>query len=206
MSLRDELAGVTGPVAVPIGYTLLAPPDWGRFTADDAGRDQLTDRMRTRFQEVGRPDLYAEMRSLVRRQWQALQSRGAIEIYMPVVPPTQGGTPMTIVTVPWITQGRAFEADVRGRAQGDSTVESLSDGAGGTVYRWVNERRGQDDLAGVIAREITYVHPFPGPSPSRGIMIMASIMHPGVTEGGEALNAFSALADAIASTFVWRFA
>lgn len=34
---------------------------------------------------------------------------------------------------------------------------------------------------------------------------MASIVHPGVDEAGPALDGFTALADAVASTLVWRY-
>lgn len=202
MSLRDELSGAT--VADPAGYTLLTPPNWGRFTADDAGRDQLIARIKERFLEVSRPDLYAQMRTLITRQWQRLRAQAAIEIYMPVVPPVEGGTPMSLVTVPWIAQGD-FDADVRSKAHTSGAVETLDDGEGGVVYRWENDRQGEGDLAGVFTREIVYVRPFPGDAPSRGLMVMTSITHPGATEGGAALRGFIALSDAIVSTLVWRF-
>lgn len=203
MSLRDELLGTAAPT--PRGYTLLVPPDWGQFPADDAGRDALVALLRARFAEVQRPDLFAQVRSAVQQQWDQLRSQGAIEIYMPVIPPTEGGTPMTVVTVPWIAQG-PFDEDVRARAGAASGYEVLDAGDGTVVHRWENERAGQGATEGVFAREITYVRPFPGDSPQRGVMLMASIVHPGAELAGPALDGFTALADAVASTFVWRFA
>jgi len=201
VSLRDELRGKAG--TSPKGYTLLVPPDWGRFVADDAGRDELIGMLRARFLEVHRPDLFAQVRSAVHQQWAQLRQRGAIEIYMPVVPPVEGGTPMSIVTVPWIAQG-PFDEDVRHRA-GGSPVEALDAGDGALVYRWESEREGSGSTERVFAREICYVRPFPGTDPQRGILVMASIIHPGVDEAGPALDGFTALADAVASTLVWRF-
>lgn len=202
MSLKDELLGPTVPA--PTGYTLLVPPDWGRFTADGAGRDALIALLRNRFMEVSRPDLFAQVRVAVVRQWEQLHRQGAIDIYLPVVPPQEGGTPMSVVTAPWIAQGD-LEQDVRRRAVGASEVEALDAGDGGVVYRWENERRGRGETEGVLSREISYVRPFPGDAPARGVLIMASIVHPGLEQAGPALDGFTALADAIASTFVWRY-
>lgn len=201
MSLRDEVLGTARPT--PRGYTLLVPPDWGRFVADDSGRDELVGRLRARFLEVHRPELFGQARAAVRQQWEQLRQRGAIEIYMPVVPPVEGGTPMSIVTVPWIAQG-PFDDDVKRRA-GGAAVETLDSGDGSVVYRWEVEREGRGPTEGVYAREISYVRPFPGAAPQRGILVMASIVHPGIVEAGPALDGFTALADAVASTLVWRY-
>lgn len=201
MSLRDELLGRV--VSTPRGYTLLVPPDWGRFVADDSGRDELVSLLRARFLEVHRPELFGQARAAVHQQWESLRQRGAIEIYMPVVPPVEGGTPMSVVTVPWIAQG-AFAEDVQRRANG-AAVETLDAGDGSSVYRWETEREGRGVTEGVFAREICYVRPFPGAAPERGILVMASIVHPGIAEAGPALDGFTALADAVASTLVWRF-
>ncbi|WP_067194752.1 hypothetical protein [Microbacterium sp. XT11] len=112
MSLRDELLGTAEPT--PRGCMLLVPPDWGRFVADDAGRDQLVELMRQRFLMVHRPDLFGEARAAVHRQWEQLRERGTIQVYLPIAAPVEGGTPMSVVTVPWIAQGE-FAEDVRRR-------------------------------------------------------------------------------------------
>ncbi|MGX1695226.1 hypothetical protein ACWIBQ_07605 [Microbacterium keratanolyticum] len=207
MSLRDELIGAKPVAPEPRGYTLLVPPDWGRFGADDAGRDELLALLRARFQAVGRPDLYGQMHASVTQQWQRMRQRGGLELFMPVQPhAAEGSTPMSILTAPWITQGSSFADDVAQRAHVANGIETLDSGDGSVVFRWESERRGSDDFAGVITREISYVRPFPGEDPRRGILIMASIVHPGEEEAGAALTAFTALADSIVSTFVWRYA
>ncbi len=202
MSLRDELRGDAPPE--PRGYTLIVPPDWGRFTANDAGRDELVDLLRARFREISRPDLFAQARAMAHRQWEQMRAHAAMEIYMPVVPPEEGGTPMTVLVSPWIAQG-PFAQDVRARARG-KTVEELDDGRGGHLYRWVGERLGEGEREGLDARELSYVLPFPGDNPRRGILLMAAIVHPGAEKAGAALEAFTALADSIVSTFTWRYA
>jgi len=200
VSLRDELLERNDPT--PTGYTLLVPPDWGRFAADDSGRNELVSMMRKRFIEVARPDLFAQARAAVHQQWAQLRARGAIEVYMPVAPPDEGGTPMSIVTVPWIAQGPLAD-DVQRRA--GASVETLDAGDGTSVYRWESEREGRGQTEGVFAREICFLRPFPGADPQKGVLVMASIVHPGVDVAGPALDGFTALADAVASTLVWRF-
>lgn len=201
MSLRDE---VTGAQRVPRGYTLLAPPDWGRFSADDAGRDEFISLLRARFLQVGRPDLYAEIASGVRRQWTQMRARAAIEIFMPITPSVEGAVPMSLLTSPWLATGE-FLADLQERARSSSPIEELDTGDGGMLYRWEHERRAGADMGDVQTREINYVRPFPGDAPQRGILIMVSIVHPGIDDAGTALDAFTALADSIVSTLRWRF-
>ena len=44
MSLHDELLGVEAPS--PRGFTILAPPSWQKFDADDAGRQALESQLK----------------------------------------------------------------------------------------------------------------------------------------------------------------
>ncbi|MER7797573.1 hypothetical protein [Microbacterium sp. NPDC096154] len=200
MSLREELLGQPAPPE-PRGFTLLVPPDWGRFHANDEGRRELERILSERFRSVGRPDLDGQMRSMLRRQWTRLQQVKAFSIYMPVTPTIEGATPMSVVVAPWSTNGGDFESDVRQRAE--SAVER-SDTEVGPVYRWQSEQRGEGDLGDAHTRQVSYVFPFPAPKPRRGMLVRASILHPGEEQGGEALTAFTGLADAIAETFRWR--
>ncbi|GAB2693106.1 hypothetical protein BKA24_000252 [Microbacterium marinum] len=201
MSLRAEL----GAERPPAGYTLLTPPDWGRFPATTEGRDELIRLMSSRFKAVGRPDLDAETRSMVHRQWQRMQSANVMEIFLPVEPAREGATPMSVAASPWVAAGD-FESDLRGRAGAERPVERVELPEPGTVFRWVAERPGPEGMAELFAREISYVVPFPGRAPRRGVLLMASIVHLGVEESGQALEAFTTLADAMVSTFRWRFA
>jgi hypothetical protein len=200
-SLREQL---TGP-PIPAGYTLLTPPDWGRFPATPDGRAELIRLVSARFREVGRPDLYAETRTMVSRQWARMERTNVMEIFMPIEPPQEGGTPMSIAASPWVAAGD-FETDLRGRAGAERAVERLDVPDLGTLYRWTAERAGPDEMEGLKARELSYVAPFPGPSPQRGLLLMCSIVHLGVEESGPALEAFTDLADSIVSTLRWRFA
>ncbi|WP_194410061.1 hypothetical protein [Microbacterium cremeum] len=200
-SLREALAGPP----VPVGYTLLTPPDWGRFPATPEGRAELIHLVSERFREVGRPDLYAETRAMVSRQWARMERANVMEIFMPVEPPKKGGTPMSIAASPWVANGD-FETDLRARAGAERHVERVELADLGVLYRWVAERNGPDEMPGVKARELSYVAPFPGASPKRGLLLMCSIVHVGVEESGQALEAFTALADSIVSTLRWRYA
>jgi hypothetical protein len=200
MSLRSEF----GSPVQPAGYTLLTPPDWGRFPATPEGRDELTALLTARFKAVGRPDLDAETRSMVRRQWQVLASTNVMEIFMPVEPAREGATPMSIAASPWVGQGD-FEVDLRGRAGSERPVERIELDEPGTVFRWESERPGPEGMEGLRSREVAYVVPFPGDRPTRGVLLMASIAHIGIEESGPALEAFTSLADAIISTFRWRY-
>jgi hypothetical protein len=201
MSLRDEISGAAP--APPGGYTLLTPPDWGRFTADEDGRRELIALLTSRFREVGRPDLDAETRASVNRQWTRMASAHVMEVFMPVQATREGATPMTISASPWVATGE-LEADVRRRAGADVLRLEIPDI--GTVYRWVTERGGPDGMPELKAREIGYVVAFPGEAPTRGLLLMCSIIHLGIEESGPALDAFTDLSDSIVSTMRWRYA
>ncbi|GAA3919594.1 hypothetical protein GCM10022382_26850 [Microbacterium invictum] len=190
---------------MPAGYTLLTPPDWGRFPATTEGRDALIALLSSRFREVGRPDLYGEARTAVNRQWARMAAVDVMEVFMPVTPTHDGGTPMTIAASPWVANGD-FESDLRARAGAERSVERLESPETGVLYRWVAERSAPDGMKGLQAREISYVAPFPGTAPRRGLLLMCSVVHLGVEESGAALDGFTALADAIVSTLRWRFA
>lgn len=183
---------------------MLTPPDWGRFPATPEGRDQLTALLTSRFKAVGRPDLDAETRSMVRRQWQTLAATNVMEIFLPVEPAREGATPISIAASPWVGQGD-FETDLRGRAGSERPVSKIDLPELGTVFRWENERSGPEGMEGLRAREIAYVMPFPGDRPTRGVLLVASVAHIGVEESGPALDAFTVLTDAIVSTFRWRY-
>ncbi|WP_019181659.1 hypothetical protein [Microbacterium yannicii] len=142
-SLREQLSGPP----IPAGYTLLTPPDWGRFPATPDGRAELIRLVSARFREVGRPDLYAETRTMVSRQWARMERTNVMEIFMPIEPPQEGGTPMSIAASPWVAT-RNFETDLRGRAGAERAVERLDVPDLGTLYRWTAERAGPDEMEG----------------------------------------------------------
>ncbi|MFV0405460.1 MAG: hypothetical protein ACK5LN_01345 [Propioniciclava sp.] len=201
MTLREQLTGLS----TPTGYTLLTPPGWGRFLITDAGREHAVNLLSTRFKHAGRPELYAEARAAMHRQWSRLASSNVQEIFMPIEPQQEGGTPLTIATSPWAATGD-FEANLRARVGNGRTVEHRQHPDLGSIFRWVTERDAPDSMPGLKAREVTSVVPFPGEAPQRGLLIVCSIVHLGVDESGPALDAFTMLADAIISTLRWRFA
>lgn len=193
MSLRDELLGA---VVEPRGYTLFTPPDWSRFPITAKGKQELQDLVSGSLKQHGRPDIAALARHTLQQRWRALEQQRAFAIYLPTTPTIEGATPMSIVAVPWNAKGD-FEADVRSRADaevGNATTRWW------TVYRWERDVVDEDQQH---SRRISYVFPFPGDAPRRGVHIMTGILHPGVEAGGEALTGFTLLADSIAETFRW---
>lgn len=198
MSLRDELLGSIEEM--PRGFTILAPPSWEKFDANERGRGQLESRLRERFRSIGRPELEGQARSMARRQWAQLAEARAFAVYMPMTPTIEGAMPMSMITARWDARGD-FETDLRARAE--HPVERVETELG-AVYRWDHDQKGRADLAGVQTRQHNFVFPFPVEKPRRGVLVKVAIVHPGEEEAGEALTGFSALAESMAETFRWR--
>lgn len=198
MSLRDELLGVQEQS--PRGFTILAPPSWQKFDANDAGREALEKQLKERFRSIGRPDFEAQSRVMARQQWSKLTEIRAFAVYMPMTPTIDGATPMSMITARWDARGD-FESDLRARA--GHPVEGI-DTEIGTVFRWDHDQAGRGELAGLQSRQHNFIFPFPVANPRRGVLVKVAILHPGEDEAGEALAGFSALAETMVETFRWR--
>ncbi|QCR20115.1 hypothetical protein C1N71_12235 [Agrococcus sp. SGAir0287] len=185
----------------PRGFTLLVPPSWRRFTADEAGRRSLEAALTERLRPHGRPDVEGLARSMVRAQWRRLEQQRAFAISMPIDPSIEGGTPISIVVMPWASRSGDLETDLRARVSSD--VERIETEVG-PVLRWIQEVAPSDEAGDAPSRHISYLFPFPIPDARRGALVRAAIVHPGVEEGGPALEAFTRLVDSIAETFRWR--
>ncbi len=159
MSLRDEILGVEAPS--PRGFTILAPPSWQKFDADDAGRQALEWQLKERFRSIGRPDLEGQSRAMARQQWAKLAEMRAFAVYMPMTPSIEGATPMSMITARWDARGE-FESDVRARA--GHPVDRV-DTEIGTVFRWDHEQTGRGDLGSLQSRQHNFVFPFPVANP-----------------------------------------
>jgi len=198
MSLRDELLQAETPA--PRGFSILAPPSWEKFDADEAGRKVLESRLRDRFRSIGRPELEGQTRAMARQQWKRLAEMRAFAVYMPMTPTIEGATPMSMITARWDARGE-FETDLRARAGHE--VERVETSIG-TVFRWDHEQAGRGELSGVPSRQHNFVFPFPVAEPRRGVLVKIAIVHPDEEQAGEALVGFSALAESMAETFRWR--
>lgn len=186
----------------PGGFSILFPPGWTRYFVDDEGRKALTSRLSAQIRALGRPDLDVEARMLINQQWKQLQGRRVGAIYLPdTTHDDSAPLPMSFALIQHVAQaGRDFESSFRGMAHG--RVEAF-DTVIGRILRADSERRGKEELAEVIGRQIDYGIPLPGQGEGRGMIISVSITT--LDETDPALVAgLAELSDTIVETFRWR--
>lgn len=194
--LRDELLG-----AAPTSFRVLLPPGWRQFGVDDASRAALEALIRDRLKPAGRPDLDAQLRSMVRRYWDRLQRTRAVALYLPTEQATEVPLPMSIVASKYsAAPGRSLEADLRATVGVEVTRVELPTGP---VLRWSSVGDGLDGDDAVRSLTIGHVFPVPGDDPRHGMMLLTGIPH--LADGGTdvLLEPLTYLSDAIAETFRW---
>lgn len=196
MSLRDELISET-----PTSFRVLMPPGWRQFGVDDASRAALESLIRDRLKPAGRPDLDAQLRSMVRRYWARMKRTRAVALYMPTEQATSVPLPMSIVASRYsATAGRSLESDLRTSVGVELTRVDLP---AGPVLRWASTSDRVDGDAAVRSLTIGHVFPVPGEDPRHGMMFVTGIPHLADGETDLLLEPLIFLADAIAETFRW---
>lgn len=196
-SLADELR----QPAPPSSFRVLLPPGWTQHQPNESGRKQLTDSIRSRFKQAGRPDVEVKLTFMVNRQWTAMTRMGAVALYMPTED-TEVPVPMTIIAVPYtVTAGKTIDADIRSRAGGPVEATDLPFGR---VYRWVETQASVNGEQGAYARSISYLYPVPGKQPTRGMLLATSILHLDSEVTEQMLENLTVLSDSIAETFRWK--
>lgn len=75
-TLREQLGGTPDP-----DFEIKLPTGWERRTPDDADRERFEAGLKQRFMRMQRPDLYAQMRGLLRESYTGMQREGAIAFY-----------------------------------------------------------------------------------------------------------------------------
>lgn len=186
----------------PGGFSILFPPGWTRYFIDDEGRKALTARMSTQIRALGRPELGAEVRLMINQQWKQMQARRVGAVYLPEgTGDDSAPLPMSFAMIQHIARsGHDFEASFR--AMADGRIEGF-DTSIGRILRAESERRGKDELADVIGRQIDYGIPLPGEREPRGMIISTSITTLDDTDPA-LVQGLAELSDTIVETFRWR--
>lgn len=194
--LREELMG-----EIPTSFRVLLPPGWRQFGVDDESRAALEALIRDRLKPAGRPDVDAQLRSMVRRYWARLKHTRAVALYMPTEQATSVPLPMSIVASRYSAAvGRSLESDLRTSVGAEVTRVDLP---AGPVLRWTSTSNRVDGDDAVRSLTIGHVFPVPGDDPRHGMMFVTGIPHLANGETDLLLDPLTYLADAIAETFRW---
>ncbi|SFS03379.1 hypothetical protein SAMN04487783_0742 [Agrococcus baldri] len=185
----------------PTGYHLLLPPGWRGFSVDDAGLAAVQRLVSARFRELGRPDLDAQMRTLLQQQWEGLRKQLARQVFMQAEQTELKVLPMSIAVRQFVARGgTTFEA---GLASVTETPLERIDTPIGPVFRGEREQRGTGEFA--VARSVTVLYglPLPEPHHQKGLAFIGSVTHVDETDD-ELIRGHVELLDTIMETVRWR--
>lgn len=199
MSLRDELRGDGG--VPPFGIVL--PTGWMELQPTREAFQELGREASARFRTAGRPDLDAQLRSLVESASRQFLSRDPVRMYLPR--PADGDAPVLPLTM---TAARVTGPDGRSL---DGWVSSLVAehgairfGPGEAMVRWETSTAPRLQDRRVPIRSVSYLIPIPGTGRRRALQFTAVIPLGDPPEmPDEVIESLMLLCDAMISTFTW---
>lgn len=183
-------------------FAVALPPGWVRVVPTNAAHDADMAAASRVFQRAGRPDLDAQLRSLMLRTRQGMSRAKVFAVYRQQDVEMDELLPMSITAAaataedgqsldPWITE--AF------RARG---AEFLFDAP--HIVRWSAELPPQkgdfSELGGIT---LTYVIPVPRSRRTRAVVFTTTILAPAEGLAEDVQDALETLSDTIVSTFTW---
>lgn len=195
---------MTRPETIP-PYRILLPEGWEELAADRSGIEALMTRTSRVFREQHRPDLDAQMRTLLELAYRKLRSAGAHKIYLHTSAEHMP-LPMSIVaTVMTEEDGGTLDRQVTSLFQHHGAAFLRDDR---TIVRWekrLDPQRNVDDATSTI---VDYLVPVPETGRKRALQLTTTIIHPEqLTEEDEAvIDQLKYLSDVLVSTFMWESA
>lgn len=190
----------TAPAVPP--YRLLLPAGWEELPADRAGVDALIARTSAVFRANQRPELDAQMRTLLERAYRGMQASRAVAIYLQ--------TEAEEMPVPMSITASVVEGQLGGTLDRQVTALFRENGAeflddDRKIVRWemaVGRRR---QAEGIAAHVVDYLIPIPGSDRRRALQFTSTIPLPSSPDQGDELivTRLVQLSDLVVSTFTW---
>jgi hypothetical protein len=196
--LRVALAG---KAEIP-PFSIMLPPGWVAFAADDSTRDRMLEAAGRRLMQAHRPDLHAQLRALVRRSWADLQKVGAQYAFGPGPDaPDAAYLPASLTASVRTAPANTSFSQVVSRLIQQDSAKPLGDD-----LRFVTFRKTKTISEGGQRLRTTsafYLTPMPG-SGARALQFSAVVAHPDdVEQEAEPVQELLSLFDAHVSTFSW---
>lgn len=195
------MSELTRPVPA---YRLLLPEGWEEIPADRAGVDELIRRTSGVFRAQHRPELDAEMRTLLELAYRKMQQANAFALYLQTSPATEASLPMSIVAS--VTEGQFGGTLDRQVAQlhRDRGAEFLTDDR--SIVRWEAPVSPRKEVEGAGAHVVDYLIPVPGSGRRKALQFTTTIPVPaGIDiDVQPVVEALVLLSDLLISTFTWE--
>ncbi len=179
-------------------------PGWQRHNTSEADRSAFDDRLKRRFMEVHRPDLYATARSMLNESYAKMKQQGAVAYFAPT------GDDDEKVLIP----GSIVVSEHRSPDGGtlDSLVKAVMRDHGaeplfGDVrfMRYEREQTVTMEDSTIIQSSLIYLTPIPGTGRRRALQFVASFGRPvDMPADDDKVQAWKFAFDACVSTLRWK--
>lgn len=194
------MAELTRPVPE---YRLLLPDGWEELPADRAGVEQLIRRTSEVFRAQHRPELDAEMRTLLERAYKKMQQANAFALYLQT---SAADLPLPLSIVASVVTGQlggTLDRQVS-RLFRENGAEFLTDDR--SIVRWEAEVSARKEVEGTAAHVVDYLIPVPGSERRRALQFTTTIPVPvGVDlDVRPVVEGLTHLSDLLISTFTWE--
>jgi hypothetical protein len=195
-----EMADLTRPVP---DYRLLLPEGWERLPADRAGVEELIRRTSAVFRAQHRPELDAQMRTMLEMAYRKMVQAKAFALYLQTAAVE---TPLPMSIVASVVEGQLGGTLDRQVAQlfRDKGAEFLTDDR--SILRWEADVAPREEVEGTAAHVIDYLIPVPGTQRRRALQLTTTIPVPtGVDiDVRPVVEGLVHLSDLLISTFTWE--
>jgi hypothetical protein len=200
-SLRDELTGTARPPLPP--FVLLLPRGWVSVEPTKAAFADLAGRTSAVLRSVHRPDLDAQLRSMLERAGDEFLRRDPVRLIYPADVPADELFPLSITAVRLAAPGGGPLDPHVAALRRDRGARTLGDD--GVILRWEEQHAHRVAGGELMVHSFDYLVAVPGTERREALLFSAVIP---AAAGGERLDddtvrAAGVLADAIMSTFRW---
>lgn len=195
-----QMAELTRPVP---DYRLLLPDGWEQLPADRAGVEELIRRTSAVFRAQHRPELDAQMRTMLEVAHRKMVQANAFALYLQTAAVE---TPLPMSIVASVVEGQLGGTLDRQVAQlfRDKGAEFLTDDR--SILRWEADVAPRKEVEGTAAHVIDYLIPVPGTQRRRALQLTTTIPVPtGVDiDVRPVVEGLVHLSDLLISTFTWE--
>ena len=200
MSVKDLLGGAA---AVP-EFEIKLLPGWERHRGSDADKTQLDDRIKRRFMDLHRPDLYATVRSMIDESYDKMKQEGVLAFFAAT------GADEGKVVIPG-----SIVVSERRSAPGeslDTTIKALMRDFGAAplfgdvrFMRYEREKTVTMQDATIAQTSLVYLTPIPGSGRKRALQFVASFGRPvEMSADDDKVKAWKFAFDSCISTLRWK--
>ena len=196
------MAELTRPVPE---YRLLLPDGWEELPADRTGVEELIRRTSAVFKAQHRPELDAEMRTLLERAYRRMKQANAFALYLQT---SASDVPLPFSIVASVVTGQlggTLDRQVA-RLFRENGAEFLTDDR--SIVRWEASVAGTKEVEGTAAHVIDYLIPVPGTERRTALQFTTTIPVPAASgvDLQPVVEGLTHLSDLLISTFTWESA